>query len=150
MGDSHDRKFDKDAVRIDLINEASGLYSAYSKHFYLTIYPTDEFIQSYYTGNPLIGTIVIVAVMVFLTLIFCLYDWYVKREFNFKNELLEAKRNFLRFVSHEVRTPLNAVCMGLMLVREEIDTAIEGLEEEETKSASALGGCELARILDTL
>ena len=136
MGDSHDEKFDEYVVEIDLINEASGLYSAYSKAFDLYIYPTEEFIQSYHTRNPLIGTIVIVSVMVFLTLVFCLYDWYVKREFTFKNELLEAKRNFIRFVSHEVRTPLNAVCMGLMLVREEIDTAIEGIEEDETKDGS--------------
>jgi len=33
---------------------------------------------------------------------------------------LEAKRQFVRFVSHEVRTPLNSVSMGLTLMKEEM------------------------------
>ena len=133
IGDFHESEFDDMVVIIDLINEASGLYSDSTIHFYLLIYPTGKYMESFHTSNPLYGTIIIVSVMVFLTLIFCLYDWYVKREFTFKNELLEAKRNFIRFVSHEVRTPLNAVCMGLMLVREEIDVAVEEIQKEETK-----------------
>jgi signal transduction histidine kinase len=37
-----------------------------------------------------------------------------------QQQLLDAKRNFMRFVSHEVRTPLNAVCLGLSVLQDEI------------------------------
>ena len=33
---------------------------------------------------------------------------------------LETKRTFVRYVSHEVRTPLNTICMGLELVEDEL------------------------------
>ena len=33
---------------------------------------------------------------------------------------LETKRTFVRYVSHEVRTPLNTICMGLELVEAEL------------------------------
>jgi signal transduction histidine kinase len=56
----------------------------------------------------------------FTSLLFILYGFFVRQEFNVKRSVLEAKRNFVQFVSHEVRTPLNAVCMGLQLMQEEI------------------------------
>ena len=34
--------------------------------------------------------------------VFLLYDLYVRREFNAKKDLLESRRQFMRFVSHEV------------------------------------------------
>jgi signal transduction histidine kinase/FixJ family two-component response regulator len=37
---------------------------------------------------------------------------------------LEARRQFMRFVSHEVRTPLNAVSMGLDLMQSEVAQAL--------------------------
>jgi len=33
--------------------------------------------------------------------------------------MLEARRHFVRFISHEVRTPLNSVCMGISLLQED-------------------------------
>lgn len=41
-----------------------------------------------------------------------------------KQDLLKAKRHFMRFISHKVRTPLNSVCMGLQLVKIEIAQAL--------------------------
>lgn len=108
-----------------LTDEEGGLYSKTSYRFTLRLYPTEIFMATYRTQNPLWGTVIVVFIMAFLTFVFCLYDWYVRGEFTFKNELLEAKRSFIRFVSHEVRTPLNAVCMGLMLMREELEKAME-------------------------
>jgi signal transduction histidine kinase len=72
----------------------------------------------------MIATVGAVCIMVFTSLLFFLYDFYVRREFNAKKQLLEAKRKFVRFVSHEVRTPLNTVCMGLTLMQEEISGAL--------------------------
>jgi signal transduction histidine kinase len=56
--------------------------------------------------------------------VFILYDFFVRRDINVKTELLDAKRKFVRFVSHEVRTPLNSVCMGLSLIREELQMSV--------------------------
>jgi signal transduction histidine kinase len=64
-----------------------------------------------------------VCIIVFTSLLFFLYDFFVRQEFNEKRSVLEAKRQFVRYVSHEVRTPLNSVCMGLRLMQEEIGAA---------------------------
>jgi signal transduction histidine kinase/CheY-like chemotaxis protein len=48
-----------------------------------------------------------------------LYDFMVRKEFNTKDNLLESKRKFVRFISHEVRTPLNSVAMGISLLQDE-------------------------------
>lgn len=66
--------------------------------------------------------------------LFFLYDYFVRREFGAKRQLLQAKRDFMRFVSHEVRTPLNAVCMGLTLMRDEIGELLEHESESDATS----------------
>jgi signal transduction histidine kinase len=73
--------------------------------------------------------------MLLTSVIFFLYDSCVRREFMIKKDLLESKRRFMRFVSHEVRTPLNAVRMGLNVLWHEMKTSptegdtIEGANE---------------------
>jgi len=136
-GDLHDPDCDMYVESVELTDRESGLYSDSSFSFTLKLYMTNKFIETYTTNNPLWGTIITVFIMAFLTIIFSIYDWYVRGEFNFKNELLEAKRNFIRFVSHEVRTPLNAVCMGLMLMREELDKA---MRDKTKKPHTAMNG----------
>ena len=84
----------------------------------------------YSTNNPLVATIGSVAIILFTSLLFFLYDFLVRKEFNAKKELLEAKRQFVRFISHEVRTPLNTVSMGLTLLQHEMDRACPGSKEE--------------------
>ena len=61
-----------------------------------------------------------VGIIVFVSILFCLYDSCVRRDSTAKAQLLDAKRAFVRFVSHEVRTPLNSVRMGLELMQDEI------------------------------
>lgn len=53
------------------------------------------------------------------------YDFFVRREFSHKSDLLETKRKFMRFVCHEVRTPMNSVCLGLSLIQEEMEAALK-------------------------
>ncbi|KAL3910862.1 MAG: hypothetical protein SGILL_007521, partial [Bacillariaceae sp.] len=86
--------------------------------------PNAAFYQTYQTNNAIRATIVVVLSVVVTMLIFFLYDFSVRREFHAKRELLEARRQFMRFVSHEVRTPLNAVTMGLDLMQFEIARAL--------------------------
>lgn len=62
------------------------------------------------------------------------YDFYVRRAFLAKDDLLEAKREFMRFVSHEVRTPMNSVNLGAKLLSGEMQANISALGSEESQS----------------
>jgi signal transduction histidine kinase/CheY-like chemotaxis protein len=121
-GDLHDSEYDGYLREIALT--ADGFFSGTSATYTLRLYPSDEFFEIYTTSNPTIATIGAVCIIIFTSLLFFLYDFWVRQEFNEKKELLEAKRKFVRFVSHEVRTPLNSVCMGLALMEEEIGSAL--------------------------
>lgn len=76
--------------------------SYYSNPYSLCLYATDAYYESLSTSNPRTATIGAVLVIFVTSLIFLFYDFAVKREFHNKRELLEAKRRFMRFVSHEV------------------------------------------------
>jgi len=65
-----------------------------------------------------------VAIILITSLFFFLYDFFVRQEFSAKKEMLEARRRFVRFVSHEVRTPLNSVVMALELMQEEMASCL--------------------------
>jgi len=99
------------------------LSGASSREYKLTLYPTGEFFQTYSTDNPVVATTGAVVIVVVTSLIFLAYDFLVRREFIANEHLLEAKRKFMRFVSHEVRTTLNAVSMGLAVLQEELRSA---------------------------
>ena len=99
-------------------------YTDDSPIYHLILYPNDELYAVYSTNNARIAAAGAVLIIAFTSLLFFLYDFIVRREFNAKQELLQAKRRFMRYVSHEVRTPLNSVCMGLDLVQKEIATSL--------------------------
>jgi len=90
------------------------------RQYNVTVYPSEEFFELYTTDNPAIaigGAFVIVALT---SLLFFGYDFAMRREVSTKQQMLQAKRSYMRYVSHEVRTPMNAVCMGVTLLQEEI------------------------------
>jgi signal transduction histidine kinase len=59
--------------------------------------------------------------------------------------LLESKKNFVRYVSHEVRTPLNIVFMGLQfLTSEEFTTENTVNEDTRTLLRETLDACGMA------
>ena len=103
-GDLHDVEYGKYRHEITLTGD--GFFGVTSTTYTLTIYPTSEFFDSYSTKNPLTATIGAVVIVCAVSLLFFLYDYFVRDEFNQKQAILEAKRAFMRFVSHEVRTPL--------------------------------------------
>jgi len=77
------------------------------KSFNFTLTPNDKFFKVYKTNGPIIAAVVVFC-SVFLTMIvFFVYDYFVRREFDAKQDLLNARRQFMRFVSHEVRTPVS-------------------------------------------
>ncbi|OEU14849.1 two-component system sensory kinase [Fragilariopsis cylindrus CCMP1102] len=74
---------------------------------------------------PTIACIGTVLIMLFTSILFISYDSCVRKEFDSKERLLEAKRRFVRYISHEVRTPLNTVCMGLTLVLNDLSDVLD-------------------------
>jgi len=118
QGDQHDTKYDYYRRTIEIVS--NGDFSPQTPTYTLEIYPTEEFLLSFVSQNPVRGVIGSLLIISVISCLFYLYDCYVRKEFDANKELLEAKRRFVRFVSHEVRTPLNTVCMGVALAREEI------------------------------
>jgi signal transduction histidine kinase/CheY-like chemotaxis protein len=117
-GDHHLEKFDDYALELELT--PMNLFANSSASYTMTVYPTEELYEVYSTRNPAMASMGAVVTIVFTSVLFLLYDLFVRREFNAKQQLLEAKRKFVRFVSHEVRTPLNSVCMGIALLKDEM------------------------------
>ena len=101
-------------------------------------------------GMCIMGT----AITVFTVFMFVAYDSLFRREFSAKQELLRAKRHFMRYVSHEVRTPLNSVCIGLNLMQEEIQSKLSvcimaaATGAEKTSSSSPNGSASTMITID--
>ena len=102
--DVHDDKHSKQRRSIVLTDQY--LYNDMSPVYTVSLYPTDELNGIFSTSNPIHASLGAVAAIVITSLLFLLYDFVVRREVSAKTHLLEAKRAFMRFVSHEVRTPL--------------------------------------------
>lgn len=117
-GDLHDTKWDD--YKMEKLLMEPGSMADSSAVYTLTCYPNDSFPSNYQTNNPIVAAVGSVIIILFTSFLFFAYDRCVRKEFDGKKELLEAKRQFVRFVSHEVRTPLNSVCMGLTLMTEEM------------------------------
>ena len=54
-------------------------------------------------NDPVQEGVITACIVGVVSILFFLYDFFVRREFHAKKELLESKRQFMRFVSHEVR-----------------------------------------------
>ena len=120
------------------ISVTDGIFGNDTIKYYMDIYATEEFINHFgrimgETSNPndrdisipTIACIGTVLIMLFTSILFISYDSCVRKEFDSKERLLEAKRRFVRYISHEVRTPLNTVCMGLTLVLNDLSDVLD-------------------------
>ena len=72
--------------------------------FTLTVYPSIDMERKFVTAEPILYSVFSAMIFIFVAALFFVYDGLVRREFNAKQKLLEAKRHFMRFVSHEVRS----------------------------------------------
>ena len=132
-GDLHDRDYNH--LRRTVVLTDSQLYSSDSPVYTLSIYPTPVFYAVYSTSNPITATVVVIVATLITSLAFLLYDVFVRREFRTKTALLQSKRAYMRYISHETRTPLSAVFMGLFVVENELASCLgfdsaESLEKE--------------------
>ena len=142
-GDHHDPRYDEFGRSAILASSQGGLNN-YTQTYTLSMYPNERLYEAYSTDNPMMATIGAVLTILFTSLLFFAYDHFVRKDITAKNHLLDAKRQFVRFISHEVRTPLNSVCMGLTLLQEEIARSLgfnstEAMldADEETRLAAA-------------
>jgi signal transduction histidine kinase len=110
--------------------------------FSLKVYPSESSFEEFMKGNDQTVYIILVLVLsvavlaiAFTLLFFFLYDRLVRNEIRAKINLLDAKRNFVRFVSHEVRTPLNTVSMGLTLIHQDLLSRERQLNRENEKDS---------------
>lgn len=131
-GQLHDPHARYQATNYSLYSKGSpnGLFNNYTVDYIVDIYSTNEYYMQYSTNTPLIACIGVVVIIFGTSLLFFGYDFFVRKEFHNKRRSLEAKRRFVRFVSHEVRTPLNTVCMGLTLLQHDLQAAASGQMNE--------------------
>lgn len=116
FGDLHDPRFDpaQSSTLADLTTD-SGIARAYTGlpmnqdfcPFRLTVYASADMYDRYITRSPIYVAVGAASIFIFVAALFLAYDLFIRREFNAKKQLLEAKRSFMRLISHEVRTPLN-------------------------------------------
>jgi hypothetical protein len=123
-GDLHDPSLHEYAHSIHLndISQATALSIEYK----LTLTPTSETFEDFYTSIPVTVCVAFVAIIRLCTLLFLGYDNLVRDQARRRKAILDLKRRFVRFVSYEIRTPLNTSCMGLELLKAEIQDGTNG------------------------
>eukprot|EP00603_Paraphysomonas_imperforata_P009743 CAMPEP_0114473710 /NCGR_PEP_ID=MMETSP0104-20121206/13134_1 /TAXON_ID=37642 ORGANISM="Paraphysomonas imperforata, Strain PA2" /NCGR_SAMPLE_ID=MMETSP0104 /ASSEMBLY_ACC=CAM_ASM_000202 /LENGTH=927 /DNA_ID=CAMNT_0001647927 /DNA_START=60 /DNA_END=2843 /DNA_ORIENTATION=- len=110
-GDSHDRNFND--VNHESIYRLENSQAAVSVSYKMQLYPTREFYDTFHTTLPIITTILSIMMIVATAVFFILYDHFMEKDSSTNKLLLEGKRQFIRFVSQEISTPLNAAVKGL-------------------------------------
>lgn len=128
-GDMHDRSFDQYAQSVVL--GASGERSGSFPRYTLSAYPNGDLFAIYESNNPAIAAIGAVCIIVFTSILFFLYDFFVRTEFNHRETVSRARSQFVRFISHEVRTPLNTVCMGLQLLQGQVRNPVDASSDQD-------------------
>jgi len=98
------------------------MFSNKSPTYSLSLYPNEDFFEVYSTNNSFIATVGSVCIIICTSLLFLLYDFFVWKEFRNQRAIMEARRTFMRFVSHEVRRFDRCGCLeikfgGLSLLR---------------------------------
>jgi len=93
-----------------ILTKEEGFTSA-SASYTLCIYPTEEFYDEFATKTPMAVCMGAIFIIIFTSGLFFAYDF---RVFHNSDELLEAKRLFMRFISHEVRF------LGIVLLNSDV------------------------------
>jgi len=82
----------------------------------IDIYPNNDFYETYNTSAPWMMSFWSVMMVLFASVVFLVYDYFVQIESTAKEHIMETRRRLVRFASHEIRTPLNTVMLGLELL----------------------------------
>lgn len=124
LGDLHDERFSGHKRSVDVAEGLQGVESCQQMVYEMHFYPTREYVQRFQTELRWVFCFGSVGIIVLVSLLFALYDWAMVRENSEQQAVLETKRQFVRFISHEVRTPLNAVSMAGELLLEQVSIRV--------------------------
>jgi hypothetical protein len=80
-----------------------------SDTFTAEFYPEQEFMDSRTTESPWKLAVGARLLILLCTLLFVFYDVSMRNKVNRTEIVLGTKRRFVRFISHEMRTPLNTI-----------------------------------------
>ena len=134
-GDLHDPKFDEYATVIsEGLSDSSSSLAGYT----ITLYPTKDLYGTYITSYPQNVCIGAVTIIVFTALVFTLYVYLVTiRQAQLeevatrslvmnssRDAVLQSKKIYVRYISHEMRTPLNVAFLGLKLLIKDLSEGI--------------------------
>jgi len=72
--------------------------------------------KTYGTRNPMMATVGAVVIIIFTSLAFLVYDFLVRQEFHDAQAVLEAKRQFMRYVSHGTFRKKNSSARMLSMI----------------------------------
>ena len=100
-GDRHDPKYSNYGYPVVLNDVEQNQLG--SSLYTLTIYPSDATFAEFQTNIPLYVALGFIGVILFCAMLFFLYDFFMKYESHRRRQVLEAKRRFVRFISHEIR-----------------------------------------------
>jgi hypothetical protein len=96
-GDLHESKFNhlKKKYAIEFPNSNPNSYN-----YTMTFYPTQRFYNTYHSDTPFLVCLISLLIVLGTSLIFLVYDFFVKRESLEQTRILEAKQTYVRFISH--------------------------------------------------
>ena len=124
-GDYHDPDYDYYSKTFVPIENSS---------YVMKIYLTKEFYNKYMTSQPFTVSIIVISMLAFTAVTVLLYSQLLKHRESTLTEkakhafastaardaVLLAKKMYVRYISHEMRTPLNSTFMGLKLLEIEL------------------------------
>ena len=130
-GDLHNRDFDQYMTVIsNSLSTTHNILVGYT----IALYPTESFYRNYITTYPQNVCIGAVTIIVFTALVFTFYVYLVNMRQASLEELatrslvrdttrdavLQSKKIYVRYISHEMRTPLNVAFLGLKILSKDL------------------------------
>ena len=156
--DLHDPCFDQYEISYN-DNNLAFLAMFPGTGYTISFYPTKQFYKKYITSNPLnacLLAICLVIVPVLLQLVYmCLSKKFERKLENERNAnvtqevargaVLKAKKVYVRYISHEMRTPLNAAHLGLKILEKDLSRGCGPENEDHLLIVREIGAaCETA------
>lgn len=108
-----------------------------SARFYIEITRTSEFDNTYRSETPWIAVGIYVGIIVFHTLMFTTYDYLVNQRIRKGEIILKTKQQFVRYISHEIRGPLNAITVGVQILLNEMEQICERFQRQSEDGTSS-------------
>lgn len=131
LGDLHDGRYEDHKKSVNIVDKLGNIEHCAEMVYTIDFYPTDEYKHPFETNLRWIFCFGSVALIMLVSIIFAAYDHFMVRENTEQQAVLETKRQFVRFISHEVRTPLNAVSMAGDLLKDQVCTLYLHIVEQK-------------------